>query len=139
MMMERIPGKTGVLIFNCISKRPDVSVFNGSGGGCRAPDLQQLKIPQTAVFYDRILHQMASPPPPCEGNCEHGDRLYGKNPFAYDGSLCGCQRCQNFEVCGEWSPPWVYDCHAGRCRSCNMMFMNDLVVEEVAGPVLDLP
>jgi hypothetical protein len=42
---------------------------------------------------------------PCDGNCRHGDEMFGADPLAYDGSLCGCKQCPNFPVCHTWSPP----------------------------------
>lgn len=83
---------------------------------------------------------MASPLlPPCEANCVHGDPDFDEGPVvAYDGSLCGCRRCPNFEVCGTWAPPWVYDCHNGRCMNCNVVFRKDLAFAAGAGDLCSI-
>lgn len=77
----------------------------------------------------------ALPLEPCEGNCVHGDVLYGNDPFAYDGSQCGCVRCPNFRLCGVWSPPVYLEINNGRCINCNASFRKNLVFTEHAPPV----
>ena len=69
---------------------------------------------------------------PCSGNCEYGDRLYGVDPRAYDGSKCGCVQCPNFEYCAVWVPPAFMS--SGRCFNCDANFRKELVFRDGQEP-----
>lgn len=65
----------------------------------------------------------------CPGNCVYGDPLFGNDPDAYDGSQCGCVRCEHFSVCQEW----IGDTHGG-CI-VNLVIPFTPVSREYAPPV----
>jgi hypothetical protein len=69
---------------------------------------------------------------PCAVQCLYGHR--GRDPFAYDGSQCGCAKCPNFEMCRHWAPQWSLDRFDGRCAKCCISFDRDLTFRDGVEP-----
>jgi len=63
--------------------------------------------------------------PECGSVCEHGDAEHDEdnNPARYDGSLCTCVRCVNFEVCTTWTK-------TGVCTGCRLEFGKAALVRQ---------
>lgn len=62
----------------------------------------------------------------CHEVCRFADKLYGwlhLESAHYDGSLCFCERCPNFDICKAWVPRSVFmesDC--ALCPMCRKTF-----------------
>lgn len=67
----------------------------------------------------------------CDGNCHYGDQGWGGNTENYDRATCTCKRCPNFKLCKTL----VFDCHNGRCHTCNSAFRKDLQFQEHADAI----